>query len=885
MAEKNDLITNRKDLLDNDGGKTENSSKKGLTQERYESGPAENQSQNSSKKGQTQERYESGPAENQSQNSSKKGQTQERYESGPAENQSQNSSKKRLTQERYESGPAENQSQNSSKKGQTQERYESGPAENQIQNSSKKGQTQERYESGPAENRSQEQSKNDSQNEILENRYHEGEDETNVNENCSETCEEINEIHSSELPVDCLPVGKHDKEKEKCHDNALSMFIDINKMKYYKKFICIDVNSYHKTKLVAISKFEIDLDLLNQILRRLDESGAIKKKSFKKPLPQLKTFYFGNFPCIPAIYDVYNVSELSDSESESENENESSSGLQGNNQGENQQSVEPENGAVDRNFDELDSAINSNEVRQQTAAIGQAASDVHPSAAIRQAASNVHPYDTIGQAASDVHPSAAIRQAASNVHPSAAENDLPNSPDLIRNLRRYTSSASYRNVVIDLSQVPASSQRIVQENIIDLRQDPVPTQRIVQAMEDIPNIISSPTDDTINVQNTQGNVSINSEQSFMSQHLFEEDAFCPGNTTTPTVERVHCQPSDGGPSEMCIGSVPRRPISRASEMCIESVSRLISDNGPIRRASESLNPYHENSFRGLPVMLQILSGRSSFNNTCTIDTSLMIIFYQMLTNRDLYQLFINSIYDIFRTDLPDMLSLFRIRDFDDVRREWSEIIRDSARRDFYGSDARFMMRPFSSLLLCHYRYYCSNLHCPSNNRQYDMPGINLRRLPAGAYLDITTLQQLIDSSSISRQYPCNEDLVQTISESRAQNARYTYVPCSGHLLVTRTVRDIPEQPPMIMINMGRSGLQGRHIRDLNGTVQVGAYHYYIGGLTFAANNHFTGRILLPHHGRTLLYCNGQGIRDLGDNEEHPDYLNSYLSLVILFRFI
>lgn len=47
--------------------------------------------------------------------------------------------------------------------------------------------------------------------------------------------------------------------------------------------------------------------------------------------------------------------------------------------------------------------------------------------------------------------------------------------------------------------------------------------------------------------------------------------------------------------------------------------------------------------------------------------------------------------------------------------------------------------------------------------------------PAGAYLDITTLQQLIDISTVYRQYPCNERLVQTISESRGENARYTYV--------------------------------------------------------------------------------------------------------------
>ncbi|VDI76310.1 Hypothetical predicted protein [Mytilus galloprovincialis] len=306
--------------------------------------------------------------------------------------------------------------------------------EAKTENSSNKGQTQERYESGPAENQSQEQSKNDIQNPILENRNHEPderEDETNANENCSdfsEVCEERHEINS----VDCLPVGKHDKAKEKYHDNGLSMSIDINKMKNHKKFICIDVNSYHKTKLVAISKFEIDLDFLKQILRSLYKSDAIKNFTFENSLMHLKTFSFKSFQCI----HVYNVSELSESESESENENESYSGLQGNNQGENQQSGEPENGAVNRNFDELDSTSNSNEVRQQTAATGQ---------------------------------------AASNVHPSGTENNLHNSPDIIRNLRFNTSSASYRNPqeneVIVLRHVPVSLQRFVQENVfIDLRQ-------------------------------------------------------------------------------------------------------------------------------------------------------------------------------------------------------------------------------------------------------------------------------------------------------------------------------------------------------------------------------------------------------------------------------
>ncbi|CAC5426599.1 unnamed protein product [Mytilus coruscus] len=703
--------------------------------------------------------------------------------------------------------------------------HDGGKQENSS-NKEKKGKTQERYESGPAENQSQEQSKNDSQNEILENRSQEGEDETNVNENCSEICEERNEVHSSELPVDCLPVVKG---KEKCHDNALSMSIDIKKMKNHKKFICIDVNSYHKTKLVAISKFEIDLDFLNQILRSLYKSDAIKNFTFENSLMHLKTFSFRSILCI----HVYNVSELSESESDSENENESYSGPQGNNQGENQESVEPENrednqlAAINRNFIELDCTSNSNEVRQQTAATGQ---------------------------------------AASNIHPSAAENDIPNSPDIIRNLRCNTSSASNRNVVIDLIHVPASSQRIVQENVIDLRQVPVSSQRIVQAMEEIPNIISSPTDDNFNVQNTSGSVTINSDLPFESQHLFEEDAFRPGNTTIPIVEPVHCQPSDGGPSEMCIGSIPR----------------LSTHNRPISRA---LSQNH-NTFEGLPVLLQILPVNSLFYNTCTIDTPLMIIFYQMLTNRNLRQLFSNSIFGIFRTELPFMLSLFVRRDYDDVRRAWGEIIGHSERRNFYGSDAS-LMHPFSSLLLCQYRFYCSNLDCPINERRFDMPGMILPCLPAGAYLDTTTFQQLIDNFTSQLEYPCNERLVQTISESREENARYTYVPCRGHLLVTRAVRDIPEQPPMIMINMGWLGIRGRNIRNLNGTVQIGAYHYYIGGLTFAANNHFTGRIVLPHQDmyRTLLFCNGEGIQVLDDNEEHPDYLDSLLSLVFLFRII
>lgn len=109
--------------------------------------------------------------------------------------------------------------------------------------------------------------------------------------------------------------------------------------------------------------------------------------------------------------------------------------------------------------------------------------------------------------------------------------------------------------------------------------------------------------------------------------------------------------------------------------------------------------------------------------------------------------------------------------------------------------------------------------------------------------------------------------------------------CGGQLTITRAASNALQQPPMIIINIGESGLRGRNIGDLNGTIEVCDYHYFIGGLTFAAENHFTGRILLSNQGRTLFYCNAQGIRVLGENEEDLDYLNSFLSLVFLFRIM
>lgn len=85
--------------------------------------------------------------------------------------------------------------------------------------------------------------------------------------------------------------------------------------------------------------------------------------------------------------------------------------------------------------------------------------------------------------------------------------------------------------------------------------------------------------------------------------------------------------------------------------------------------------------------------------------------------------------------------------------------------------------------------------------------------------------------------------------------------------------------------MGGTEFRGRNIGDLNGSVQIGSFHYYFGGITLNDSGHFTGIILLPHQGRTLIYCNSEGIRVLDDNEEDPDYTENLLSLVFLFRLM
>lgn len=83
--------------------------------------------------------------------------------------------------------------------------------------------------------------------------------------------------------------------------------------------------------------------------------------------------------------------------------------------------------------------------------------------------------------------------------------------------------------------------------------------------------------------------------------------------------------------------------------------------------------------------------------------------------------------------------------------------------------------------------------------------------------------------------------------------------------------------------MGGTEFRGSNIGDLNGSVQIGSFYYYVGGITINDTRHFTGIILLPHQGRKLIYCNSEGIRVLDDNEEDPDYPDDLLSLVFLFR--
>ncbi|XP_052089236.1 uncharacterized protein LOC127725978 [Mytilus californianus] len=225
----------------------------------------------------------------------------------------------------------------------------------------------------------------------------------------------------------------------------------------------------------------------------------------------------------------------------------------------------------------------------------------------------------------------------------------------------------------------------------------VSSQSYLQQMEEIQNYIC-PSEEGINVQNTQQSALNNSEPSFEIQQLFKESEFHLGNAI-PMIEPVHGQLSDDGPS----------------------VPRICDNNTPIIRALFQ----NQNNFEGLPLIIQVSSVSSQFDNTCTIDTPLMIIFCQMFTNQNLYQLFANSIYEIFRVELPNLLSLLMRRDFDDVRREWSEIIGHRGRRNFYGSDANFVMNPFSSLLLYHHKFNCTNFKCPTNERSFVIPGLTL----------------------------------------------------------------------------------------------------------------------------------------------------------------
>lgn len=192
-------------------------------------------------------------------------------------------------------------------------------------------------------------------------------------------------------------------------------------------------------------------------------------------------------------------SESAGSDSESTNdENVSYSEMQENIYNEHEQSAGGnQSAAVNGNFDELDGTLNSNAVRQHTSDIGKPDSNIH-------------------------HSESTHAPADINTNQGCQSFQVSDRDPL-------------ENVGRGQRQVTGLSQRIEEQR------------------EEIQIFVSSLTNANHNCPNTPGSVSINSE----SQQLFEEDEFHQSRTTIQTAETSHCQPSDEGPSQMHIGSVPR----------------------------------------------------------------------------------------------------------------------------------------------------------------------------------------------------------------------------------------------------------------------------------------------------------------------------------------
>ena len=81
--------------------------------------------------------------------------------------------------------------------------------------------------------------------------------------------------------------------------------------------------------------------------------------------------------------------------------------------------------------------------------------------------------------------------------------------------------------------------------------------------------------------------------------------------------------------------------------------------------------------------------------------------------------------------------------------------------------------------------------------------------------------------------------------------------------------------------MGRSRLTRDQIGNFIGTVRIGDVDYYIGGITFAGNEHYTAIIILHQQNRLLFYDNLHGINVIDTIHQGP--ASDVLSLIYLLR--
>ena len=88
---------------------------------------------------------------------------------------------------------------------------------------------------------------------------------------------------------------------------------------------------------------------------------------------------------------------------------------------------------------------------------------------------------------------------------------------------------------------------------------------------------------------------------------------------------------------------------------------------------------------------------------------------------------------------------------------------------------------------------------------------------------------------------------------------------------------------MVVLNMARSRLTRGQIGNFIGTVRIGDIDYYIGGITFAGNEHYTAIIILHQQYRLLFYDNLHGIKVI--DTIHQERASDILSLIYLFRKI